>query len=277
MAAKYILSIQSEVVYGHVGNGAARFALQRHGFEVLVLPTVLLSNHPGHGRVAGETIPSEKLRSLLVGLESLGILPHVGAVLSGYLGETGHGKLVAEAVERIKAANAAAVYLCDPVFGDDGGAYAKPGVAETIARELVPVADILTPNAFELKSLTARQVADAATAMAAAKSLGKAETVVTSVPKGSAEIGAIAVQGSQAWGWFGARVPNPPHGTGDLLSALYLAWRCKGARAAEALAWSTHAVHRLALDAAAQNLNELPLIERQDWLVASDAPSAIAL
>jgi pyridoxine kinase len=260
-----------------VGNGAARFALQRHGFEVLAVPTVLLSNHPGHGRARGETVPAARVKDLVQGLADLGRLKHVAAVLTGYLGEAAHAGVAAEAVEHVKAANPAAIFMCDPVFGDDGGAYAKPGVAEAIARDLVPVADIVAPNVFELKSLAARQVHDAATAITAAKSLGRPETVVTSVPNGADGIGAVAIQGPNAWCWSGPRMPPPPHGTGDLLSALYLAWRCKGFGPPDALARATSAVHKMSAASISEGLDELPLIARQEWLTMADAAPAIPL
>jgi pyridoxine kinase len=268
MSAPFVLSIQSEVVYGHVGNGAARFALQRLGFEVLALPTVLLSNHPGHGGMTGETIPAQKLKALLSGLAARGVFKNTIAILSGYLGEAAQAAVVAEAVQMVRRENPAAMYLCDPVFGDDDGAYAKPGVAEAMARDVLPLADIVTPNRFELVSLTARQIADPASAVAAAKVLGRPETVVTSVPMEGSTIGAIAVRGQSAWRAGGPKLDNVPNGTGDLFSALYLGWRLKGAAPDRALGNATAAVHTLAADASANRRNELPLIAMQDALIS---------
>src|SRR6185436_14130055 len=162
-----ILSIQSDVVHGHVGNGAARFALQRLGIEVWALPTVLLSNHPGHPKFRGETTPPAQLRALVAGLAENGWLSRCVGIISGYLGAADQAAVVAEAVAQVKQANPSAHYLCDPVFGDDDGAYAKPGVAEAMARHLVPLADIVAPNRFELASLTARPVQSASDAVAA--------------------------------------------------------------------------------------------------------------
>lgn len=267
MSAPFVLSIQSEVVYGHVGQGAARFALQLMGFEVLALPTVLLSNHPGHGGAAGETVPADKLRVLLHGLSSRGVFKRTIAILSGYLGEPAHALLVAEAVERIKRESSSAIYMCDPVFGDDGGAYAKPGIAEAMARDLVPIADIVTPNRFELVSLTARQISNPATAIAAANMLARPEAVVTSVPIAEGGIGAVAVKGGKAWSAGGPRLDGVPNGTGDLLSALYLGWRLKGLSPSSALGRATGAVHAIAAQAAASRLQELPLIEAQHHIL----------
>lgn len=267
MPAPFVLSIQSEVVYGHVGNGAARFALQVLGFEVLALPTVLLSNHPGHGGMTGETIPAEKLRALLRGLAMRGIFKNTVAIVSGYLGEAAQAQIVLEAIDAVRQDNPSAIYMCDPVFGDDSGAYGKLGVAEAIARDLIPLADIVTPNRFELVSLSARQVTDAASALSAAKTLGRKETIVTSVPIAQDRIGAIALQAGHAWIAGGPKLDGVPNGTGDLLSALYLGWRLKGETPASALGRATSAVHALAAVASIRGMKELPLIECQAELL----------
>jgi pyridoxine kinase len=266
MRPAFVLSIQSEVVYGHVGNGAARFALQKLGFEVLALPTVLLSNHPGHGGMTGETIPADKLSALLQGLRARGVFANTVAILSGYLGDAAHAGVVVDAVTLVRRENPSVLYLCDPVFGDDDGAYAKKGVAEAIARDLIPLADIVTPNRFEMVSLSARQVTDAQSAIVAAKSLARRETVVTSVPMPQDQIGAVVIAEGKAWSAGGPRLAGVPNGTGDLLSALYLGWRLKGAAPASALGHAAGAVHTLAAHAAANGADELPLIEMQDAL-----------
>jgi pyridoxine kinase len=273
MPAPFVLSIQSEVVYGHVGQGAARFALQILGFEVLSLPTVLLSNHPGHGPPQGETIPSDKLRALLRGLAARGLFKETVAILSGYLGEAAHAAVVAEAVAMVRRENPKAIYLCDPVFGDDGGAYAKLGVAEAMARDLIPIADIVTPNRFEMVSLTARQISDPTSAVSAARALARPETVVTSVPLDGERLGAVAIKGDATWCAGGPRLEGVPNGTGDLLSALYLGWRLKGLEPNAALGRATAAVHALAEQAVRQGLSELPLIAGQDHIRSDQSPS----
>jgi pyridoxine kinase len=262
-----ILSIQSEVVYGHVGNGAARFALNRLGFEVWALPTTQLSNHPGYAKFRGEMTPAATLRALLEGLAENDWLPQCAAVLSGYLGQAEHADIVADAVQRVKQANPQALYLCDPVFGDDDGAYAKPGVAEAMARRLLPLADIVTPNRFELASLTARQVTDADEAVAAARSLGRREVLVTSVPFAEGEIGSVIVDRTGASATKAKRLDSAPHGTGDLLSALYLAWRLRAKTPVEALELATSATHDVILASVAAQSTELELIAAQDVLL----------
>lgn len=263
-----ILSIQSDVVYGHVGNGAARFALQRRGFEVWALPTILLSNHPGHGNFRGDATSAQSLRTLLLGLIESGWLKNCAAILSGYLGSPDQADVVAEAVAQVKSANPRAIYLCDPVFGDDGGAYARPGVAEAMARHLVPLADILAPNRFELASLTARRIEGASDAVAAARSLTQREVLVTSVPFGTTDIGSIVVTRDAAISTKAPKLDNVPHGPGDLLSALYLAARLDGLQPGTALVEATSATHAVIAAGVASGADELDLIPAQDQLCA---------
>jgi pyridoxine kinase len=266
-----VLSIQSEVVRGHVGNSVARFALQRLGVDVWAVPSVLLSNHPGHGRFRGEATSAASMAALIDGLDAHGWLRQCGGVISGYLGAADQAHVVADAVRRVKAQSPGAMYLCDPVFGDDdGGAYARPGVAEAMARELVPLADIVTPNRFELSSLTSKKIAGAADAVAAARVLGKAETVVTSVPFEGDRIGTVAVTPDGAWAAAAPRIERVPNGSGDLLAALYLAARLRGRDAAGALSAACSAVDGV-LHASA-GADELRLVAAQAEL---DAPARV--
>lgn len=261
-----ILTIQSEVVRGHVGNSAARFALQRLGLEAWALPTVLLSHHPGHGRPEGRTTPAQELTLLVESLVQRGWAGAVQGLITGYLGSAEQAGALSGIVARVKALNPGALYLCDPVFGDDGGAYAKPGVAEAIARDLLPLADIAAPNRFELSSLTSQRIDGPADAVRAARLLGLREVVVTSVPDGE-RIANVCVTASDAWCCSVRREDHVPHGTGDLLSALYLALRVSGLPAAEALAGSVARVQ--AIVGASLGRDELMLIAAQDQLVSA--------
>jgi pyridoxine kinase len=260
-----VLSLQSEVVRGHVGNGAARFAMQRVGIDVWAVPTVLLSNHPGHGHFSGEVTPAARIDDLIAGLGAHRWLGRCDAVLSGYLGSADQARAIADAVRLVKRENPRAIYLCDPVFGDDDGAYARPGVAEAMARELLPLADIVTPNRFELASLTSQRIGDAADAVAAARTLGVAEIVVTSIQFPAGEIGTVAVTRGGAWATSSARLPHVPHGSGDLLAALYLAARLQGEAVSAALERASSAVDFILR--ASAGADELLLIEHQRGLL----------
>ncbi len=260
-----VLSIQSDVVRGHVGNAAARFALQRLGVDAWAVPTVLLSNHPGHGKFRGDVTSAAAIASLIDGLDAHGWLARCDGVISGYLGAADQARAVADAVRRVKAQNPLAVYLCDPVFGDDDGAYARPGVAEAMARELVPLADVVTPNRFELTSLTSKKIESAADAVAAVRALGKTEAVVTSVPFEGGRIGTVAVVGSSAWAVAAPRIAQVPNGSGDLLAALYLAARLDGREVAAALSAACSTVDGVLR--ASAGVDELRLVAAQAELV----------
>lgn len=262
-----VLSIQSEVAFGHVGNSAARFALQRLGVDVMALPTVLFSNQPSHRGKRGEAVSPAALGELVTGLEERGFLDEVDGVISGYLGDPAQVDIVARAVSAVKARNPGALYLLDPVFGDEGGAYAKPGIAEAMARRLLPISDIVTPNRFELASLTSRKIDSAADARDAARLLGRPLVLATSTPVGEGLIGTMAVTPDAAWLVTTNRVEAPPSGTGDLLAALFLGWRLKGGDVPEALASAVESVDEMITATKAAGFAEMPLAAMQHHLV----------
>ncbi len=276
-----ILSIQSHVTYGHVGNSAAVFPLQRLGFEVWPVHTVQFSNHAGYDGFTGRAFPAEHLREVVEGLAARGVLGACDGVLSGYLGGAEAGAAVLEAVDRVKAANPRALYACDPVMGDGagdagGGLYVDPALPAFFREHALARADIVTPNLFELETLTGATVATLDEAVAAARralALGPSVVLVTGLrheATGAGEVELLAVTGEDAW-----RLCTPllacdpqPNGAGDLLAALYLGHYLRTrepARALEAAAAATFAV--LARTQAA-GTRELQLIAAQDDLVA---------
>ncbi len=229
-----ILSIQSHVAYGHVGNSAAVFPLQRLGFEVWPLHTLQFSNHAGYDGVAGRVFPAEHLREVIEGLGARGVLSACDAVLSGYLGGAEAGAAVLEAVDRVKAANPRALYACDPVMGDGdgagGGLYVDPALPAWFREHALARADIITPNVFELETLTGATVATLDEAVAAARqalALGPSVVLVTGLRHEATtadEVALLAVTATAAWRLctpFLACDPQP-NGAGDLLAALYL-------------------------------------------------------
>lgn len=258
-----VLSIQSEVVYGHVGNGAARFALQRLGHEVWAVPSVLLSSHAGYATVAGEPVAADLMARLIGGLEANGWLAQCDGVLSGYLGQADQADVVADAVRLVKRRNARALYCLDPVFGDDGRAYAKHGVAEAMAKTLLPLADIVTPNAFELSSLAGVPVRNAEEALEAARRLGRPLVLATSVPDGEGRIGTLAVSPDEAWFASTPRLGNVPHGAGDLLAALFLGQRLQNHDIEGALVRAVATVFRMLKESVRLNASEMPLSAEQ--------------
>ncbi len=164
-----ILSIQSAVAYGHVGNSAAVFPLQRLGFEVWPVNTVLFSNHTGYGAWRGFVVPVDQVREIVAGIEDRGVLPRCRALLSGYLGDAALGSVVLDTLRRVRARRPDVLYTCDPVMGDgDRGFFVRPGIPEFFRDEAVPAADIVTPNQFELAWLAGREIGSVEDALAAA-------------------------------------------------------------------------------------------------------------
>jgi pyridoxine kinase len=225
-----ILSIQSSVAYGHAGNSSAVFPLQRLGHEVWAVNTVHFSNHTGYGAWRGPLLAPSDVAEVITGIEERGVLPQCDAVLSGYQGAEEVGEVVLDAVARVKAANPAAVYCCDPVMGDVGrGFFVRPGIPEFMRDKVIPAADLATPNQFELEFLTGRQVGstdDLLDAADALRDLGPRTVLVTSVETGDAgkdAISMVAVSDDGAWSVTTPRLPLSVNGAGDATAALFLA------------------------------------------------------
>src|SRR5215204_2626740 len=183
--AMNILSIQSHVAYGHVGNASAVFPMQRLGVEVWPIHTVQFSNHTGYGAWKGRVFDAPAIEDLVDGIAERGVLPRCDGVLSGYMGSADIGTAILSAVERVRAANPKALYCCDPVIGDVGrGVFVRPGIPEFMREHAVPSADIVTPNQFELDVLSGmetRTLASITQAVSAVQRLGPKVVLVTSV------------------------------------------------------------------------------------------------
>ena len=216
-----ILSISSQVVWGPVGNSAAVPALQALGHEVLSLPTITLSNHPGHGQPAGFHTQSDDMARMLAALEKLGALDRLDAVMTGYFASAGQVEEVARLLARIEVP----FLLVDPVMGDHGRLYVPVEVAEAIRDHLVPRATCLTPNGFELAWLSGSEVGDEPGAIAAARALGIREVLATSIPAEGGRLATLLIAGDEVHNVTTPRLHGVPHGTGDFLSGLYLGQR----------------------------------------------------
>jgi pyridoxine kinase len=223
-----ILAISSQVAYSPVGLTASVPALQAAGHEVLGIPTITLSNHPGHGKPAGFRTAPEDLARILDALDSLKVLPGVGAILTGYFASAEQVEAVAIVLARMKAANPALYVLVDPVIGDEGGLYVTQSVAEAIRGRLLPLATCITPNRFELEWISGATVADETSSIAAARTLGIAEVLATSIPSGAESLSTVLITPSGGDTVTAPRLTAVPNGTGDFLSGLYLAHRVTG-------------------------------------------------
>lgn len=267
-----VLSIQSAVAYGHVGNSAAVFPLQRIGVEVLPVYTVNFSNHTGYGAWRGPLIAPEDVREVITGIEERGVLGQVDAVLSGYQGGEGIADVIIDAVARVKAANPNAVYACDPVMGNaTSGCFVAPAIPDLLRDRVVPVADIITPNQFELGYLTGTSPGSLDSTLEsvdAARALGPRTVLVTSVerpdrPEGTIEM--LAVDDAGAWIVQTPRLPLKANGSGDVTAALFTAHYVRTGDASTALRKTVSSVFDLLARTHESGERELQLIESQEF------------
>jgi pyridoxine kinase len=241
-AAAIVLAMSSQVVYGPVGNSAAMPAMQALGVSVLGLPTVILSHHPGHGAPVRQVIGAEMLEAMLQRLASHGWLDGIAGVMTGYFVDAAQVEVAAGAIARLKELNPNLVYLCDPILGDDKpGLYVPDGVARAIASRLLLLADVIAPNRFELAWLSGAEVTGPRSAAEAAQGLAPL-CLATSVPLGDDRLATMLIGKGAAWLVGTARRARVPHGTGDLLSGLFLAHLLRGQAGSEALGLSLGAV-----------------------------------
>ncbi|MBR0684052.1 pyridoxal kinase PdxY [Roseomonas eburnea] len=277
-----ILSIQSWVAYGHVGNASAIFPLQRLGAEVWGIHTVQFSNHTGYGAWRGQVFGAELIRDCVTGIEERGALPRCDAVLSGYMGSAEIGEAILDAARRVKAANPAALWCCDPVIGDVGrGVFVRPGIPEFMRDEALPAADIVTPNQFELEWLTGtgvRTLEHAKAAVTALQARGPRCVLVTSLhlddtPEG--EIGMLAGEGGRFWRISTPMLPVSVNGAGDAIAALFLFHRLRGGADA-ALAAAASSVFGLLRRTAEAGSREILTVAAQEEFVAPSRMFAAA-
>jgi pyridoxine kinase len=266
-----VLSVQSRVAYGHVGNAAAVFPLQRLGIEAWALDTVAFSNHTGHGQWRGSVIPAAEIAVLFEGIAALGVLPRIDAVLSGYLGDAATGPVLLDIVGRIRNANPAALFCCDPVIGDvDTGSYVTKGIAEFFRERALALADIVTPNRFELEYLTGRNItglAEAAAAAAALRALGPGIVLVTSLEYAAERIAMLAAGPDGVWAVETPRLPVMLNGCGDVTAALFLARLLRGESLPNALALTAASIYAVIETTMRLERYELALVAAQNELV----------
>ncbi len=269
-----ILSIQSHVVYGHVGNSAAVFPLQRLGREVWPLMTVQYSSHVGYPGWGGRAFDAAMIDDCLSGLEAIGVLPRCAGLLTGYLGKAEIGEAALRALERVRAANGEAPYACDPVIGDVGpGIYVAAGVGEFFRDRALPRATIATPNAFELEWLTGERVNTleaARRAIAALRARGPRVVAATSVQLDDTPAGALDILAGDEAGLWRVRTPNLPisvNGSGDVFAALFFHHWLETHVTAEALSRAASSVYAVVNATLASGSRELSLIAAQDELI----------
>ena len=274
-----VLSVQSWVACGNVGNTAALFPLQRLGCETWSLNTVAFSNHTGHERWRGDTVPARQIATLFDGIAELGVLPRCDAVLSGYLGEAETGPVLLDIVARVKEANPRALYCCDPVMGDVGlGYYVRSGIPEFFRDHALALADVVTPNRFELEWLSGRPVrslVEAADAAAVLRQCGPAIVLATSLETDAEDVAAIAAGPDGVWAVETPRLPIEATGCGDAVAALFLGWLLKGKPVPEALAVTIAAIYGVIEATVDSGGGDLALVAAQDELVLPSRPLSV--
>lgn len=269
----HLLAIQSHVVFGHAGNSAAVFAMQRSGVNVWPLNTVQFSNHTQYGRWTGEVLDSAKIPQLVDGIAAIGELGNCDAVLSGYLGSAEQGEAILQVVERVKAANPKAIYLCDPVMGHpEKGCIVPEAVTRFLRDNAVPRADLLCPNQLELNTFAGREPESLADCVAMARALleqGPAVVMVKHLnyPGRKPEDFEMLLATEQGT-WLLRRpllaFPRQPVGVGDLTSGLFLSRLLLGDSPLAAFEAAAAAVHEVLLETQACGSYELELVRSQD-------------
>jgi len=275
-----ILSVQSHVASGHVGNSAAVFSLQRLGHDVWPVNTVQFSNHPGHGAFSGEAEAPSRVQAILRGLEEHGCWENCEAVLSGYLGHAVTGQVLSEAVSSIKVARPEAIFLCDPVIGDGGeGIYVASDVVDIIRRQLVPQADFLFPNTFELGVLTGRTLNGVDDVVSTAKDLlssGPKGVIVSSVVDDATDskIKTFLVMADKVVNIETPEIPFSAKGAGDFLAALWLGRYLQSGNEADALELAVSSLFAMIEKTGDADGAELPLVRHQTLI--TDPPHRIS-
>ena len=273
-----VISIQSQVAFGHVGNSAAVFPMQMHGIDVTAVPTTLLSNRPGYPTIRGRVLDAPLVADLLRGIEERGVVDACKMILSGYLGSPEISAVVADFVARAKTRNPNLPYCCDPAFGDrDRGLFVPAGIPALVRDRLCPLAGIITPNHFEFEFLCGAKATTSAQVIGAAQALmarGPSTVVVTSAeledtPGGEIETVAIekSGEGIKAWRAGTPKLPISPSGTGDLFAALFVAARLREKNTPDALGHAVSAIFAVLERTASSGTEEMRIVESGEMLV----------
>ncbi len=269
-----ILSIQSHVAYGHVGNAAAVFPIQRMGHDVWPIHTVQFSNHTGYGAWRGQVFDAGLIGDCVAGIADRGVLHACDGVLSGYMGSADTGLAILDAVAQVRAANPSALYCCDPVIGDVGrGVYVRPGITEFMRDRALPAADIATPNQFELELLCGAPTATAdglRAGLAALHARGPRAILVTSYVGEDTPGDAIDLVASGDGGTWRVRTPKlalSVNGAGDAVAALFFVTFLAGGSVPGALSHAASAVFGLLGATLEAGTRELALVAAQDEFV----------
>jgi pyridoxine kinase len=272
-----ILTVQSHVVYGYVGNKVATFALQRLGNEVLPINTLQFSNHTGYEKWHGQVFTAEHVEDVIIGLKENDMLYQCNAIITGYIGDESIGEVVLSAVDEIKSQNKSAIYCCDPVMGDtEQGFYVNADVQKYMRLKAISNADIITPNQFEASALANQKIETLEDAQLVARklfSLGPRIIVITSMFYSGMEFGAVANMVFDGINFYICQTPyiasmNNVSGTGDLFASVFLSHYLKGNEIEQVLQMTVSSVYSIIEASSNQkNLNELSVVDNQGYLL----------
>jgi pyridoxine kinase len=276
-----VISIQSQVAYGHVGNSAAVFPMQMHGIDVIAVPTTLLSNRPGYPTLRGRVLDAAVVADLLLGVEERGALDT--CQMTGYLGSAEIATVVADFVARARDRNPDLAYCCDPVLGDrDRGLFVHADIPPLVRDLLCPLADVITPNHFEFEWLCGTRATTSDQMIAQAQALlarGPSTIVITSAELKDTpddEIETVAIEqtkdglkeeGLKAWRVRTPKLPISPSGTGDLFASLLVSARISGSDTPQALSHAASAIFAVLESTAVSGTEEMRIVESAEQLV----------
>ena len=242
-----VITVQSQLVYGHAGNSAAVPPLRALGLRVAEVPTTLLSNAPFYSTLRGRMLPADWLAELLQGASERGLPERARALVSGYFGTVDNGQVFAQWARRVLADNRQLEYWLDPVIGDTHtGPYVEPALEAVFREQLLPLATVVTPNAFELGRLTGRDALAQDDAIAAARELlqrGPRWVIAHSVQGEPGQLVTLAVSADEVWRWSTEHLPVDVAGTGDVLLALAMAFVLRGEPMPMAISRAIAGVH----------------------------------
>ncbi len=270
-----ILSIQSHVAYGHVGNASAVFPMQRLGCEVWPVHTVQFSNHTGYGDWKGRVFDGPAIEEIVEGIADRGVLPRCDGVLSGYMGSADIGNAILSAVARVREANPDALYACDPVIGDVGrGVFVRPGIPEFMKGHAVPAADIITPNQFELEYLAGgdtHTLEAAKEAVSRVQATGPRAVLVTSLHSDDTPPDAIDMLAGEGGRFWRVRTPKlsvAVNGAGDAIAALFFVHYLRTRSAETAMGEAAASIHGLLKRTEEAGSREILTVTAQEEFVA---------
>lgn len=271
-ALPLIISVQSQVAFGHVGNSAAAYPMRACGVEVVEVPTTILSNNPHYATMHGKLLEGKLVGDLLTGLEERGLIARTPLILSGFLGRAETAHALARFITRAKAENPKIIYICDPVMGDaDLGYFADEALRVAFAQALVPLADVILPNAFELGTLCGFAIERLEDVPRARAALGRPAVVATSVttPDRPERLATVTATATGCTVLQTRRLPVRPAGTGDLLSGLTAARLAHGDRLEKAVARGVAGVTAALSHTSGEDWAEMPIAAAIDQIIAA--------